>query len=129
MKEESERRKKVKEYDHYCLIMNARNSNRFTLTTLKDILREMNLPTSGKKVELVNRLMEADPGKWIKNARTKEGTEESIEEEDSSVTKRELEILERETNVARREAALLERELQAAREEIERMRANANATD
>lgn len=68
--------------------MDARDSNRFTLTTLKEILREMNLATSGKKVELVNRLMEADPaGKWIENARTKEGTEESIEEEDSSVTK------------------------------------------
>jgi len=45
--------------------------NDFTLATLKEMLREMR--TSGRKAELVSRLMEADPeGKWIENASAKE---------------------------------------------------------
>lgn len=107
--------------------MDGKDPNSFKVTTLKEVLREMNLQTNGKKVELVSRLMAADPeGRWIENASAKEGDEE----EDSDITRREFEVLEREASIARREAALLERELQAAREEVERMRLmNMNAVD
>lgn len=105
--------------------------NRLTLATLKDVLREMNLPISGKKAEMINRLMEADPsGKWIGSASAKESTEEVPEDEGNDAARRELEMAQREASIAQREAALLERELRAAREEIERMRmTDANATD
>jgi len=111
--------------------MDASDPNHFTLATLKEVLREMKLPTGGRKAELVSRLIEADPeGKWMENASAKENTEGEEENENSNITKRELEMLEREASMARREAALLERELQAAREEIGRMRvAGTNTTD
>jgi len=59
------------------------------------VLQEIKMPTSGRKAELVSRLMEADPeGKWMENASAKENTEGEAENEDSNMTKRELEILE-----------------------------------
>lgn len=119
--------------------MDVSDLHTFKLATLKQILREMNLPTNGRKTELINRLMESDPsGKWMEAAGSHQNIDEDEEQDEcSNLTKREKEILEREkelleqeAEIARREAKLLERELQAAREEIARMRmSNSNGNN
>lgn len=56
------------------------------------MLREMNL-SSGRKIELINRLMEANPSrKWMESGSAKESTEEAPENEGNDTAKREVEI-------------------------------------
>ncbi|XP_070525981.1 uncharacterized protein [Cardiocondyla obscurior] len=111
-----------------------RDPSTFTVTTLKDKLRELNLVTTGVKNELIKRLQEADPsGQWIIDL---DSTEVDASEEERSETSspsgaaddqenppdRE-EILRRENELAKRERSLMARELDVMRRENEQLRA------
>ncbi|KAL0117618.1 hypothetical protein PUN28_008773 [Cardiocondyla obscurior] len=110
-----------------------RDPSTFTVTTLKDKLRELNLATTGIKNELIKRLQEADPsGQWIIDL---DSTEVDASEEERSETSspsgaaddqenppgRE-EMLRRENELAKRERSLMARELDVMRRENEQLR-------
>jgi hypothetical protein len=96
-----------------------------TIVQLKNILRQYNLPTTGKKVELVRRMQTKDPtGAWIGEAARHVDTVE--EEEDliqiEGATAQEQEATGQEDDLLRREAELLRRERSIMQREIDLLR-------
>ncbi|KYN50111.1 hypothetical protein ALC62_00139 [Cyphomyrmex costatus] len=101
--------------------------NELKLEQIKNILRHHELPTAGRKAELIARLREADPtGSWIDEGLNRdneeedvfeETTEDNIEENNaerdcqaSTLARRETELEVRERELMSREIALLRRE-------------------
>lgn len=57
------------------VMISTKNLLEFTVTQLKDRLRELDLPSTGNKAELINRLTEADPsGNWTRLPKTPESS-------------------------------------------------------
>lgn len=107
----------------------------FTIAALKEMLRGMNLSTTGNKVELITRLNEADPsGQWMIYAEATaseagEASGDATTAQDSGISARgpgspvESAVLrERERNLENRERELLQRELDFMRRENEQLR-------
>lgn len=96
----------------------ARNPNIFTVLELKDMLKRRNLMTTGKKSELIARLMFHDSaGEWtgVRDSAVSEGT--GVVSESSSVAI-ESSHVQREMELAKREKKLMKRELKLARCEV-----------
>lgn len=105
--------------------MSAKNPSDFTVSQLKEKLRELGLSPVGNKAELINRLIEADPlGEVAETA--SEMPEASAVQENQSEFEARTPIMashyEREIEMYRREKELAERELQLARRELELVR-------
>lgn len=103
--------------------MSAKNPSDFTVSQLKEKLRELGLLSTGNKAELINRLVEADPsGKWTRGI--PEIMQASVTTQvDQSETYVEAPTLashyERKIEMYRWEKELAERELQFVRRELE----------
>lgn len=104
-----------------------------SVAQLKEILRDYDLPTSGRKVELIGRMQKADPtGAWIQEAakrrETEEGREDALQEAGAATTdfpipaeedawmRRELTMVTRERDLMQRETDLLRRENELLRQ-------------
>jgi hypothetical protein len=95
----------------------------YTIAQLKEKLRELDLPTSGNKAELLKRLHEANPdGGWMEEDTETPGPSVTAQEDRFDTEKRALTIHEREMEILRKEKELAEREVQAMRREIELLR-------
>lgn len=97
--------------------------NALTVAQLKDVLRQHQLPTTGRRAELIARMQQADPsGAWITEAVQQQLDEHNPEndnqEEETVATPpthenlvlREMDLLSRERNLMQREIELLRRE-------------------
>lgn len=109
-----------------CEKMSDKNPANFTVSQLKEKLRELSLSTTGNRTELISQLMEVDPsGKWMKgvpempqgSVTTQENQSESVAGAPTITSQ-----CEREIEIFRRERELAERELQIARRELELVR-------
>lgn len=107
----------------------------FTIAALKEMLRGMNLSTTGNKAELIARLNEADPsGQWMIYAEATvsdagEASGDATTAQDSGISARGPEspvesavLRERERDLEHRERELLQRELDFMRRENEQLR-------
>lgn len=99
---------------------NMSDPTAFSVTQLKEFLRDRGLSTAGAKTELITRLVKADPtDEWMGGQSTDDtrrvggNNNENMRREDLmrpeiDVYRREKEIVERELEIARREIALLQ---------------------
>jgi len=97
----------------------------YSITQLKDLLRERNLPTTGNKADLVSRLRGNDPEMW-KDKQPDVSTEESEDargavsaEMQREMTHEEAPCVNRELELIRRERDLLQREFELVRREAD----------
>jgi len=98
-----------------------------TVSQLKEKLRDLGLPSTGSKAELISRLSGANPSSSYNIEETPAMTEASAtiqrNRDDSEVgTSRLASHYERELEIFRREKELVDRELQLARRELELLR-------
>ncbi|KYN00149.1 hypothetical protein ALC62_09083 [Cyphomyrmex costatus] len=95
-------------------------ASQFTVAELKEIARRLNVSSSGLKVEIIKRLMEADPkGTWMDEGGSiheeddeREDVQLRLERDRNELLRQELELAKRERDVAQREAVLARRELE-----------------
>lgn len=92
---------------------NMSDPTAFSVTQLKEFLRDRGLSTAGAKTELITRLVEADPtDEWMGGQSTDDtrhvggNDNENMRRED--LMRRKKEIVERELELARRKIALLQ---------------------
>ncbi|CAK9832786.1 PiggyBac transposable element-derived protein 4 [Anthophora retusa] len=90
----------------------------FTVSQLKDRLRELGQPTAGSKSELIARLMNVDPMEKLLTDTPADKQEPTVAEYRGKC-EQETEWMRREMEMARRERDMMQKELDIARREIE----------
>jgi len=104
-------------------MLNGTNPTDYTITQLKKLLQDRNLPTTGNKADLIARLQTNNPDVWNELRQTS-SVEESqgpdnttgtaVQREvtggENLATNRELELVRRERDLLRRELELIRRE-------------------
>lgn len=102
--------------------MNKKSPTDFTVSELKEKLRDLGLSSAGNKTELISRLIEADPSsRWTEEIpeMPEVGTAMQRDQSEPSGTSTLMSQHERGMEIYRREKELIERELQFARRELE----------
>ena len=84
----------------------------FTVSTLKEILRTLGLPTQGTKAELINRLnSHGSSGKWMTTLDPEAETEDEAGPSSPPSQQREASLSRKEIELFRKEKELFEREI------------------